>query len=98
MPDIVEELREYLSPVFCGTSLDQLTDGAIVWRTIQNKRADRNLPLEEKPPEEAFVRSGTKILVRRDIFLDWWATTLTDARTGEPLTPDDATGKRRKAA
>ena len=80
MPDLVTELREYLPPVIAGPSIDELTGNAIRWRTIQNKRADRTLPEGKRPPDECFVRSGTKVLIRRDPFLEWFGATLTDAR------------------
>jgi hypothetical protein len=71
---VVEELRKALPPVFAGTSLDELTGGAIHWPTIQNRRALRQIP------DDCFVRSGTRVLVLRDLFLNWWATTLSEAR------------------
>ena len=72
--NLVEELRQVLPPVFAGTSIGQLTGDAIKWGTIQNKRSAREIP------EECFVRSGTRVLVVRDPFLNWWATTLSKAR------------------
>jgi hypothetical protein len=83
MQVVVEELRETLPPVFAGSSLGKLTGDAINWPTIQNKRALREIP------DECFIRSRAggrgpgRILVRRDPFLDWWRTTLLDAR--QPL-------------
>jgi hypothetical protein len=74
MQRVVEELRQTLPPVFAGTSLNELTGGAIHWPTIQNRRALRQIP------DECFVRSGTRVLVLRDPFLDWWRTTLSEAR------------------
>ena len=70
---VIDELRQTLPPVFAGTSLGQLTGGAIHWPTIQNRRALRQIP------DECFVRSGTRVLVLRDPFLRWWATTLKEA-------------------
>lgn len=81
MTSVIEELRAALPPIFAGTSIDELTGGAIHWPTIQNKRSRREIP------DECFVRSGPRVLVRRDPFLDWWGTTLADARqsfTGKP--------------
>jgi hypothetical protein len=72
--DIVEELRQALPPVFSETAIGQLTGEAINWGTIQNKRSAREIP------DECFVRSGTRVLVVRDPFLNWWATTLSKAR------------------
>lgn len=74
MQRIIDELRKTLPPVFAGTSLDQLTGGAIHWPTTQNRRALRQIP------DECFVRSGTRVLIVRDPFLAWWATTLSEAR------------------
>lgn len=74
MQSITAKLRETLKPVFPGTSTDEMTGGAIRWRTIQNKRSRREIP------DECFVRSGRRVLVVRDPFLDWWETTLSDAR------------------
>ncbi len=74
MLNLVEELRQVLPPVFAGTSIGQLTGDATNWGTVQNKRSAREIP------EECFVRSGTRVLVVRDPFLNWWATTLSKAR------------------
>jgi hypothetical protein len=71
---VIEELRKALPPVFAGTSLGELTGGAIHWPTIQNRRALRQIP------DRCFVRSGPRVLVLRDEFLNWWATTLSEAR------------------
>jgi hypothetical protein len=70
--------------VFAGTSLDELTGGAIHWPTVQNRRALRQIP------DDGFVRSGTRVLVLRDPFLNWWGTTLSEAR--QPIVT-----KRRRA-
>ena len=93
MQRVVDELRQTLPPVFAGTSLDDLTGGAIHWPTIQNRRALRQIP------DDCFVRSGTRVLVLRDPFLNWWATTLTEARQ-KPEGPrnDGRRGRRAKAA
>ena len=80
---ILEELRKALPPVFAGTSLGELTGGAVHWPTIQNRRALRQIP------DDCFVRSGTRVLVLRDPFLNWWGTTLSEAR--QPI----ATKRRR---
>ena len=84
MQRVVDELRQTLPPVFAGTSLDELTGGAIHWPTIQNRRALRQIP------DDCFVRSGTRVLVIRDPFLNWWSSTLTEAR--QPTAP-----KRRRS-
>ena len=75
MQDILDQLRKTLPVVFAGTSLGELTGGAIHWPTIQNRRALRQIP------DDCFVRSGPRVLVIRDKFLDWWGTTLSEART-----------------
>ena len=90
---VIDELRLALPPVFAGTSIDELTGDAINWRTIQNKRSLRVIP------DECFVRSGQRVLVRRDLFLNWWAGTLTEARQpfGKPLRtppPQPRAGRR----
>src|SRR5436305_1935665 len=81
MQRIVDELRQTLPPVFAGTSLDELTGGAIHWPTIQNRRALRQIP------DDCFVRSGIRVLVLRDEFLNWWGTTLSEARQPETRRP-----------
>jgi hypothetical protein len=75
---VIDELRRALPPVFAGTSLDELTGGAIHWPTIQNRRSAREIP------DECFVRSGPRVLVIRDPFLDWWSETLKEARQPPP--------------
>lgn len=87
MQHVVEELRKALPPVFAGTSLGELTGNAIHWPTIQNRRALRQIP------DECFVRSGLRVLVIRDRFLNWWQTTLTVARQ-----PDRPRPRRRQEA
>lgn len=71
---VVDTLRDSLPPIFAGPKIDNLTGGALRWRTIQNKRSRREIP------DTCFVRSGPRVLVCRDPFLDWWATTLSDVR------------------
>jgi hypothetical protein len=71
---VIEQLRQELPPVFAGPSLDKLTGDAIRWRTIQNRRSQREIP------DECFFRSGTRVLVLRDKFLNWWETTLSRSR------------------
>jgi len=72
MLDVVEELKAALPPIFLGSRIGDLTGGAIHWPTIQNKRALRLIP------PECFCYSGRQVLVKRDAFLAWWGTTLTD--------------------
>jgi hypothetical protein len=74
MYSVVEELKKALPPVFAGTSVNELTGGAIHWPTIQNKRSRHEIP------DECFIRSGPTVLIIRDPFLAWWQTTLSDAR------------------
>jgi hypothetical protein len=72
---IVDKLRAHLPPIFPGPKINQLTGGALNWGTIANQKS------QGKIPPECFVRSGSgPNLVDRDPFLDWWATTLSDAR------------------
>ena len=70
--DTISALQSALPPVFAGSSLDELTGGAINWRTIQNARSNPDVAI----PTECFIYSGRKVLVRRDPFLSWWRTTL----------------------
>src|SRR5271154_5218374 len=70
MKEMIEQLRAALPAIFLGTAIDLLTGKAICWGTIQNKRCRGGIP------DECFVRSGPRLLVIRDRFLDWWATTL----------------------
>jgi hypothetical protein len=84
MQKIIDQLRNELPSIFAGPSVEELTGGAINWGTVQNKRSRREIP------DECFVRSGTRVLVLRDPFLNWWATTLSEAR--QPV----ATKRRRR--
>jgi hypothetical protein len=90
---VIDELRLALPPIFLGSRVDELTGGAINWGTTQNKRARREIP------DECFVRSGQRVLVRRDLFLNWWARTLSEARQpfGKPprATPPPPRARRR---
>ena len=74
--DIIAELRAVLPPVFLGSKINELTGHAIAWGTVQNKRSRREIPNEDK----IFIRSGNRVLVVRDPFLDWWGPTLAPAR------------------
>jgi hypothetical protein len=73
MEEVIEQLRRALPPVFLGSASDELTGGAICWGTVQNKRSRGEIP------DECFVRSGPRVLVVRDRFLDWWGATLRPA-------------------
>ena len=74
MRNIVDELRDALPPVFAGSSIGDLTGGAIHWPTIQNKRSRREIP------DECFAYTGRRVLVRRDAFLTWWEGTISEGR------------------
>ena len=68
---VVAALKELLPPVFPGPKLDELSGGALCWRTISNLKS-----LGEYPPE-CFARFGTKrVLVLRDVFLRHYAKRL----------------------
>ena len=88
MRAIIDELRATLPPVWLGTRTDELTGGAICWGTIQNRRSRNEIP------DDCFARSGPRVLVIRDPFLDWWAKTLSPARRPPVLPP--RRGRRRK--
>jgi hypothetical protein len=88
--DIIAELRRTLPPVFLGSKIDKLTAHAIAWGTVQNKRSRREIPNEN----EIFIRSGNRVLVARDPFLDWCKTTLSEARRRPPVLPPRR-GRRR---
>jgi hypothetical protein len=98
MSDLLEELRQTLPPIWLGTRTDELTGHAICWGTVQNLRARR------EAPEDAFARTGNRVLVIRDRFLPWWIATLTDARRPPVLPPrrgrhrDRASGAPRAGA
>ncbi|XPV75784.1 MAG: hypothetical protein ACNI27_14235 [Desulfovibrio sp.] len=78
MDELIKKLKEHLPPLFAGTELDKLTGNALRWRSIQNLRANRELPENRKIPKECFVRyNGKKVLINRDPFLDWWMNQLT---------------------
>jgi hypothetical protein len=73
MQSVIDDLRAALPPVWLGTRTDELTGGAICWGTTQNRRSRGEIP------ERCFARSGSRVLVIRDPFLEWWQTTLSDA-------------------
>jgi hypothetical protein len=84
---IIDELRAALPPVFLGSRINKLTGDAINWGTVQNKRSQGQIP------DECFLRSGVRVLVRRDPFLAWWKSTLTHARR----TPNRGPARRPRA-
>jgi hypothetical protein len=75
-----------------GIKTDELTGGAICWGTTQNRRSRGEIP------DECFTRSGARVLVIRDPFLDWWATTLSDARRPSVLPSRPPRRRRRDRA
>jgi hypothetical protein len=87
---IVEKLRALLPPIFPGPKIKQLSGGTFNWDTIANQKS------QGKIPSECFVRSGSgPNLVDRDLFLDWWASTLSDARQNtRPAPPRPRAGQR----
>jgi hypothetical protein len=87
---VVDKLRAELPPTFAGPKIDQLTGGAIRWGTIQNKRCRGEIP------PECFTRSGSgPTIVDTNAFLDWWLTTLSDARQAPRATPPQPRAGRR---
>jgi hypothetical protein len=92
MKEIIDQVRDAWPPLFAGTSIDDLSGGALTWVTVQNKRCMGEIP------DECFVRSGPKVLVVRDRFLDWWQTTMRPARETKPLhiPPKARAGQRRR--
>jgi hypothetical protein len=92
MQKLIEQLRQALPPVFLGSAIDELTGGAVCWGTVQNKRCRGEIP------EECFVRSGLRVIVIRDRFLDWWGTTLRPAReTSTRYAPQPRAGRRQRS-
>lgn len=67
---VIESLRQMLPLVFAGSSIDEITAGAIIWRSVLNAKSRGEIP------GECFIKSGRKVLVRRDEFLEWWRGTL----------------------
>lgn len=74
MEKLLEQLRDYLPPMFAASELDQLTAKAILWRTIQNLRSAQKHEKDEKGiPDECFLKCGKrKVIIVRDPFLKWW--------------------------
>ncbi len=65
--DILKQMREAMPPVFAGTSVDTLTGNGIRWRTVQNEKS------RGETPDGMFIRQGgRKLLVVRDVFLEYW--------------------------
>ncbi|WP_291327142.1 hypothetical protein [Desulfovibrio sp. UCD-KL4C] len=82
MKDLQTQLTEHLPPVFAATSLDILTGNALRWRTIQNMRANKEIPEADQIPAKCFLLDGKrKVLIVRDPFLTWWLNRLTPQNT-----------------
>jgi hypothetical protein len=91
---IIDKLRAELPPIFRGSKIDDLTGRAISWGTIQNKRSQREIENEA----EIFVRSGNRVLVVRDPFIEWWAGSLSQARRPPVLPPRQPPPRRQRRA
>ena len=73
--EALEQFKQTMPPVFAGTSLDELTAKAYLWRTLQNEKALK------KVDENVFLRSGPrKLLVIRDLFLEHWQAKINSAK------------------
>jgi hypothetical protein len=94
LQEVIEQLRAALPPIFLGSAINRLTGDAINWGTIQNKRCNGEIS------DDCFVRSGPRLLVVRDKFIDWWASTLqlAQATKASHTPPQPRAGKRRRAA
>jgi hypothetical protein len=89
---IVEKFRKEWPPAFAGPSIDARSGNAIRWSTTQNRRSRGEIPAE------CFVRSGSgPTIVVRDAFLDWWASTLTEARRPPVVVPPPRNRRRNRA-
>jgi hypothetical protein len=79
---VVQGFRKEWPSAFAGTMLDELSGNTIRCSTTQNKRSRREIP------SECFIRGGGRLtIVLRDPFLDWWETTLSEARASPVLVP-----------
>jgi hypothetical protein len=101
MQDVIEQLQEVIEqcraawpPLFLGTAINGLSGDALNWSTLQNKRSKGQIP------DACFLRSGPRVLVVRDKFLDWWGSTLQPARATKAshTPPQPRAGQRRRAA
>lgn len=74
MEKLLEQLRDYLPPMFAASEIDSLTAKAILWRTIQNIRsAQKHDESTIKIPNDCFLKHGKKkVIIIRDPFLKWW--------------------------
>lgn len=75
MEKLLEQLHDYLPPMFAAVELDTLTAKAILWRTIQNLRsAQKHEESTVSIPDECFLKCGKrKTIIVRDPFLKWWS-------------------------
>ncbi|MBI9080460.1 MAG: hypothetical protein JEY79_12055 [Pseudodesulfovibrio sp.] len=73
---IIEEFRGVMPAVFAGTQIGERTGGTFEWTYFRNMRKKWNIP------EECFIHSGNKLLIVRDVFLDWWLEQLTSEEGG----------------
>jgi hypothetical protein len=93
MEELFEQLKEAWPPIFPGTALNDLTAGALIWETVQNKRCNREIPAD------VFVKAGPKTLVLRDRFLAWWIPTLLPpAKTAKDIEPPRPRAGRRQGS
>ncbi len=74
--DVIERMRKECPPIFTGPSLTERSGGVFNWGTIQNRRSAGKTDPTKKIPDECFRYMGKRVLVVRDPFLDWAATTL----------------------
>ncbi len=67
MKEYITYLHKILPPFFPAPKLDELTNGILCWRSVQNRRA--------RYPQSCFVKlSPKKTLIARDAFLDFLAS------------------------
>ena len=90
---LIAEMKQNMPPVFLGSKIDELTGFAIAWGSVQNKRSRREIPNED----EIFIRSGNRILVVRDPFIEWFAKTLRKARGPATVRPPRRSRRARHA-
>ena len=73
---IIAQFRKTMPPVFAATALDKLTGNALRWATLQNRRGKNFKGNNMVPPSECFRYDGArKVLIVRDVLLDWWVST-----------------------
>lgn len=73
---IIAQFRKTMPPVFAATELDKLTGNALRWATLQNRRGKNFKGNNMVPPPECFRYDGArKVLIVRDVLLDWWVST-----------------------